>query len=276
MSMQIQINPAGLSQEQREAVCGFILAYPTKSCSNTCHNKQTPDTAATLDKEVMDQLAKEGGEFDASVAFGAKVVGDSEAAAAFGAAVAPLAQGATAAPFTAGVTQLTTAPVVPVDSLTSTTAPTIPAPPQETVVGVPTAPAAPMSHASGVEIDKHGLPWDARIHAGTKRKNADGSWTAKRGIDATLVTAVEAELRQVMGAVAPAAPAAPAAVDGRALFVGLIGRASAAMNAAKLTQEEVAQICGKYGIPALPLLANRLDLVAQVASEIDALIATRQ
>lgn len=30
MSMQIQVDPAGLTQEQREAVAGFILAYPAK------------------------------------------------------------------------------------------------------------------------------------------------------------------------------------------------------------------------------------------------------
>ena len=33
MSMQINVDPAGLTQEQREAVAGFILAYP----SSTCH-----------------------------------------------------------------------------------------------------------------------------------------------------------------------------------------------------------------------------------------------
>ena len=36
MSMQISVDPAGLSQEQREAVAGFILAYPGKACSGTC------------------------------------------------------------------------------------------------------------------------------------------------------------------------------------------------------------------------------------------------
>ena len=29
MSMQISVDPAGLTQEQREAVAGFILAYPS-------------------------------------------------------------------------------------------------------------------------------------------------------------------------------------------------------------------------------------------------------
>ena len=37
MSMQINVDPAGLTQEQREAVAGFILAYPAKACGGTCH-----------------------------------------------------------------------------------------------------------------------------------------------------------------------------------------------------------------------------------------------
>ena len=177
-------------------------------------------------------------------------------------------------------------------------------------------------------MDAKGLPWDNRIHAGTKRKNADGSWTAKRGVDPALVATVEAELRQVMGAApaplaqgvapaptpasvaasttvppaptgavpqpvapppapapvagaAPSMPAAPSAApgevpaDARQQFVGLVGRASAAIQGQKVTQAEVNQICADSGIPALPLLANRLDLVATVASRIDALIAAR-
>ena len=76
----------------------------------------------------------------------------------------------------------------------------------------------------------------------------------------------------------PAAPsAAPGEVsaDARQQFVGIVGRASAAIQGQKVTQAEVNQICADSGIPALPLLANRLDLVATVASRIDALIAAR-
>lgn len=351
MSMQISVDPAGLTQEQREAVAGFILAYPSKACGGTCHTKQTLDlevrvdtskaTAAVdalaahthaaglpgvatqaLDPEIA-QLAKEGGEFDASVAFGAPA-GDAAAAAVFGSTPAPLPLGATAAPFIAVAAPSLTAPA----DTTATTfagtlsAPVPPAPTTAPAAPVPTAPAAPSTHASGVDLDKHGLPWDGRIHAGTKRKNADGSWTAKRGVDPTLVAGVEAELRQVMGApvaaplapaaafpvqpaapvtiptagvassavaapVPPTAPAAPVApvppaplgevpADARAMFVALVGRASAAIQGQKVTQAEVNQCCVDAGVPALPLLANRLDLVAQVAAHIDALIAARQ
>ena len=47
-------------------------------------------------------------------------------------------------------------------------------------------------------LDATGLPWDARIHAGTKSKKTDGTWVAKRGVEAAVVAAVTAELRQLM------------------------------------------------------------------------------
>ncbi len=71
------------------------------------------------------------------------------------------------------------------------------------------------------------------------------------------------------------APAGEVPQDARQQFVGLVGRASAAIQAGKVSQAEVNQICADSSIPALPLLANRLDLVATVASRIDALIAAR-
>jgi len=85
MSMQINVDPAGLTQEQREAVAGFILAYPGKACAGTCggghavaeihaHTHAAPvasgDTGPALDPEIA-ALVKDDGEFQASVAFGA-------------------------------------------------------------------------------------------------------------------------------------------------------------------------------------------------------------
>ena len=79
-----------------------------------------------------------------------------------------------------------------------------------------------------------------------------------------------------MPAAPNAAPAGEVPQDARQQFVGLVGRASAAIQAGKVTQAEVTQICAAAGVPALPLLANRLDLVAHVAGQVDALIASRQ
>lgn len=64
--------------------------------------------------------------------------------------------------------------------------------------------------APTVELDKNGIPWDERIHAGTKRKNADGTWSLKKGVDKELATQIIAEYQAGMEA-APEKPAAPAA-----------------------------------------------------------------
>lgn len=62
----------------------------------------------------------------------------------------------------------------------------------------------------GVELDKNGIPWDERIHAGTKRKNADGTWSLKKGVDKELAAQIIAEY-QVAAPSKPSAPAAPSA-----------------------------------------------------------------
>ncbi len=49
-----------------------------------------------------------------------------------------------------------------------------------------------------VKLDKNGLPWDERIHAGTKSKKGDGNWKNKRSIDPAIIAQVEAELRAAM------------------------------------------------------------------------------
>jgi hypothetical protein len=330
MSMQISVDPAALSQEQREAVAGFILAYPGKACSGTCghavaeihaHAHAAPvaagaTTAPALDPEIA-ALVKDDGEFQASVAFGGHGSPELDAdAAKLNAIFGQGAAGPTLADV--GLAPAAAFGVPPVPLVVSTPAiaagAIVAPPPPANTAPITTTPGV-ASSVAGVDLDAKGFPWDNRIHAGTKRKNADGSWTAKRGVDPALVAAVEAQLRQVMGAApaplaqgvapaptgavpqpvapppapvpvagaAPSMPAAPSAApagevpaDARQQFVGLVGRASAAIQGQKVTPAEVNQICADSGIPALPLLANRLDLVATVASRIDALIAARQ
>lgn len=165
-------------------------------------------------------------------------------------------------------------------------------------------------------LDKSGLPWDDRIHSSSRVKTADGLWRKKRGVDDATVTHVEAELKALMGLPAPpqapvsgvtqpmqaesisvpnppasivptAVPVPPAptavptavtvpTVDARQAFVNLISTASAAIGAKKLTQEQLTAAVVAAGVPSLPLLGNRLDLVPQVALTVDALIASAQ
>ncbi|MGL4250606.1 MAG: hypothetical protein ACRCR1_08200 [Aeromonas sp.] len=68
-------------------------------------------------------------------------------------------------------------------------------------------------------IDSEGLPWDERIHAGSKTRNQDGTWKArKKRQDMTAeewsdyVTGVKAELKELMNV-----PVVPVAVTGSEL-----------------------------------------------------------
>ena len=64
-----------------------------------------------------------------------------------------------------------------------------------------------------VELDKNGIPWDERIHAGTKRKNADGTWSLKKGVDKDLAAQIIAEYQSAAPATttSPSKPTAPSA-----------------------------------------------------------------
>ena len=315
MSMQISVDPAALSQEQREAVAGFILAYP--SSAGTCGHAglvEVGKTASTfkayqpqeatdveLEKLQHDQESTLPAAAFGNIPTGGIAYNDppgSDPVAVFGVPPAPLALS------------------IPPGAAASTVAP----PPPANTAPITTTPGV-ASSVAGVDLDAKGMPWDNRIHAESKGKIADGTWRKKRNLDPTLLATVEAELRQLMGApgltplapttapIAPTPPLAPAApvtanlptasvspavaaplppaapqapvvgevpADARAMFVALVGRASAAIQGQKVTQAEVNQCCVDAGVPALPLLANRLDLVAQVAAHIDALIAARQ
>lgn len=67
---------------------------------------------------------------------------------------------------------------------------------------------------ANAELDADGLPWDERIHAGSKTRTQKGIWTSRRGLDEAVRDAVVAELRQMYPAtpVAPVAPVAAAPV----------------------------------------------------------------
>ena len=162
----------------------------------------------------------------------------------------------------------------------------------------PNAPAPPVPAGASVTLDKDGLPWDVRIHASSKAQNADGTWRLKRGLAKDHLDKVTAELRQVMAIPSPASVPAPAAgpklvppppppaqtaaappppptdeVAIRDQYIALFGRVSAAMSSGKLSQSQLDTCLLSIGIPSLPLLAPRLDLVPQACALIDGVIA---
>lgn len=132
--------------------------------------------------------------------FGTAGLAAMDAASVFGGATAQSAAPLPHAPATAGAAASPTAPVAPPASGALPALPALaplPAPSAAALVASVVQP----SPAGGVELDTDGLPWDARIHAGTKRKNADGRWTAKKGInDPDLVPRVVKQLREMMAA----------------------------------------------------------------------------
>lgn len=73
------------------------------------------------------------------------------------------------------------------------------------------------ANVQGLDLDSTGIPWDERIHAGTKGKNKDGSWKGKRGVDDATIASVTAELKAMVAnqnaAIAPA-PVATGNVPG--------------------------------------------------------------
>ena len=62
-------------------------------------------------------------------------------------------------------------------------------------VAAPPPPPAEPAAAGSVQLDKEGVPYDARIHSGTPTMNADGTWRKKRGIDEVEYGRIHAELQ---------------------------------------------------------------------------------
>lgn len=119
----------------------------------------------------------------------------------------------------------------------------------------PSAPASPASPASGVELDIHGLPWDARIHSGGEsRKNADGSWRKRRGLnDPAMVKRVEDELRAAAGGGAPLAHPGATAANATALAAPITASASVAtVPAAPIAMEPETGTPPEPPVPAAP------------------------
>jgi hypothetical protein len=175
--------------------------------------------------------------------------------------------------------------------------PSVPTPPAATIA--PTAATAPIAApVAGLELDVHGLPWDARIHADAGKgkphpKIGDGSWRKKRGVEDATVAAVEAELRAAMGASAPSVPSVPPPgpsalpppppvvvpvppVPGVApnTFATLISRIAPTMTKTPGAHEIIATILKPYGLGAIGQLAtvwaNDPPLFARIGDELTA------
>lgn len=211
-----------------------------------------------------------------------------------------------------GETRTVTLPPVPAPALTDLPPPVAPtgavpippAPPSGVASATPPAPVA-----SPADRDVNGLPWDGRIHASTRVRNADGSWRAKRNVDDALVATVTAELRQNAAAPAPGVtvtqgpiqdvptppapvdttgappppaaptppppPPAPTTLSGPQLFARYMERVTAAQTGGLVTTADVAAIATGLGLVGTAGLLQRPDLVPQAEAALDALLASR-
>lgn len=168
------------------------------------------------------------------------------------------------------------APVAPPASLVPTLP--VPAPPIATAAPVLPVPAAPLiSAASGFDLDAEGLPWDSRIHASSKVKNAgDGTWRAKRGADEALVAQVKAQLRQAMGAPVVAAPPPPVAVAQQPVtFADISKQVMDWMMSGKLAATDIHGVCTRLGLGGLPDLNVRVDLIPAAQDAFKQIVASR-
>lgn len=152
--------------------------------------------------------------------------------------------------------------------------------------GISVEEAVEAANANAPATDINGLPWDERIHAGTKALNADGSWRNKRGVDPKLLAKVTKELQATMSApaalpVAAAAPALALPLPAAALpnpayanFVKfIVSQTHSAENpTGRLTDEWVKATLTNYGVAdgSMQNLAHRPDLIADIEAGIRA------
>lgn len=175
-------------------------------------------------------------------------------------------------------------------------------------VGAP-SPSASVGAPAGVDLDPDGIPWDARIHAGTKAKNADGRWKAKKGLGAGIKDTVTAELKAIMVATPgqpapvptppattiptpPATPLPPAAVaeaqavaladptgftEGQsppAMFAAAMKKVTEAQKADKVTVVDLQTIITGLGVAQMRDLLHRPDLIPLFEEQLAAYVAS--
>lgn len=125
------------------------------------------------------------------------------------------------------------------------------------------APPPPIPQVPGVELDSQGLPWDFRIHAKTKTKMKNGTWKKLRGSNSEVSKKIEDELKNVQS-LPPAPPVAVPETKAPPSFSDLMQLVTKAITEGKLRRDQVTDVLKPFGIPSLPLVATRLDLIPAI------------
>jgi len=174
-----------------------------------------------------------------------------------------------------------------------------PPPPPAATGDAPTTEEEGTTTTIGPELDANGLPWDARIHAGSKAKLQDGTWRKKRGVDDEDYNRVVEELKQLMAApVRTPEPAGDGVSDDTApvltpepdaatappppppppvttepeptpdTFPAFLKAVTMKVQAKELTIEQVNNALQPHGVANLQLLGGRPDLIPQVWADL--------
>ena len=123
-------------------------------------------------------------------------------------------------------------------------------------------------------LDANGLPWDERIHAGTKTKTADGSWKKKRGVDPDVLKEIEQELRDLMsiplgGEPLTDVPAPVTDVPTSMNYAEFLKAVSQLIIEGKTTLEKVNEACRDKGVQSMHLVGTREDLIPVIWKKIN-------
>jgi len=193
--------------------------------------------------------------------------------------------------------------VATVTASTPTITPAVPVTSVAHTIEAPTAevtddsPEWPQKNATGVLVDKSGVPFDDRIHGrGKTCLSKSGKWKYKRNIEADLIATVETELRALMLAPAPVAvavaevgnvheaaivppvavvaPVAPvealAPIAAASMtFPDLIVALSKLYAVGTMNKETADSYATTVGVQSIDLMAARPDLIPQLWENIE-------
>lgn len=143
--------------------------------------------------------------------------------------------------------------------------PTPPLPSVPTHV-VPNRPPVSPNVPVGVELDVTGTPWDGRIHSVGKSKVANGTWRLRRGVDSDAVASIVTEHHLASVAPPPPPTSVPSVPAAAVMSFGtLMQRITAQTTSGERSPGEVAAALREAGLPTIPVLASRPDLIGQAA-----------
>ena len=292
MSIELKINPSDLTKEQRNALASFITTYPAGKSVGTLSVDVTADATKAL-TEIEAVKAGDVITTDAGETFHVTAVADGKTITGPGGVEldsnglpwdgrihseghAKLTDGGwrkrrgVAAEVVAHVeAELRALMAVPQGAPVPTPEQAFNAQVATTVAAIPTAPAAPYAPAP-VPLPPAPVAQDPLAIPAFLDRSLQAAQVAAPPPPAPAPVAP-----------APASVAAPSpqpvatGATPQDIYIALVGRASAAVQNGKLTQEEIVAACTKFGVPALPLVVNRPDLLGVIANEIDTIIASR-